>query len=187
MAEATDLVIRADGVGKRFDDVWAVRDLTFSVARGWVFCLLGPSGSGKTTALRMMLGVFTPDAGSLTVLGLRPVEVSRELHQRIGYMPQLFVLYPTLTIEENLNFVGLLYQLGWHRRRRRIREVLVLVELWPHRRKSAGQISGGMQRRVALAAALLHEPELLFVDEPTAGIDPILRATLWEEFRRLNA
>lgn len=181
-----DLVIQADGIGKCFGRTWAVRDLSFSVPRGQVFCLLGPSGSGKTTTMRMMLGVYAPDSGNLTVLGNSPSQFRGELHQRIGYMPQLFVLYPTLTIEENLNFMGLIYGMGLRHRRRRIREVLDLVELWPHRRKTAGQISGGMQRRVALAAALLHTPELLFVDEPTAGIDPILRVKFWEEFRRLN-
>lgn len=182
----SDLVIEADGVSKYFGRTWAVRDLTFAVPRGQIFCLLGPSGSGKTTTMRMMLGVYVPDSGRLTVLGYSPAEFRGTLHQRIGYMPQLFVLYPTLTVEENLNFVGLVYGLGLLHRRRRIREVLDLVELWPHRRKTAGQISGGMQRRVALAAALLHTPELLFVDEPTAGIDPILRGKFWEEFRRLN-
>jgi len=180
------LVIAADGVGKAFGRTWAVRDLTFAVPRGQIFCLLGPSGSGKTTTMRMMLGVYVPDQGTLTVLGHPPADFRGTLHQRIGYMPQLFVLYPTLTVEENLNFVGLVYGLGLRHRRRRIREVLELVELWPDRRKTAGQISGGMQRRVALAAALLHTPELLFVDEPTAGIDPILRVKFWEEFRRLN-
>jgi len=138
------------------------------------------------TTLRMMLGVYRPTAGALTVLGRRPSDLGGMLHQRIGYLPQHFVLYPTLTVEENLNFVGMLYGLGLFHRRRRIRELLEFLELWPARRTLASRVSGGMLRRLALASALIHEPELLFLDEPTAGIDPILRSKLWDEFRRLN-
>jgi ABC-2 type transport system ATP-binding protein len=181
-----DFVIEADSVSKRFGHIWAVRDLTLGVPRNRIFCLLGPSGSGKTTTIRMMLGVYRPDSGTLTVWGKPTQDIKQALHHRIGYLPQFFVLHPTLTIEENLNFVGMLYGLGLGQRRRRIRELLDWLELWPYRHKLASRISGGMQRRLSLAAALIHEPELLFLDEPTAGIDPILRTKLWREFRRLN-
>ena len=134
----------------------------------------------------MMLGIYAPDAGELDVLGGAPTTGGDHFHRRVGYMPQLFVLYPSLTIEENLNFVGMLYGLGLFRRRRRIRELMEFLELWPDRRKTARQISGGMQRRLALAAALIHEPDLLFLDEPTAGLDPILRGKLWTEFHDFN-
>jgi ABC-2 type transport system ATP-binding protein len=183
---ANQYVIQTQDLGKKFGSAWAVQDLTLAVPRGQIFCLLGPSGSGKTTTLRMMLGVYKPSAGSLTVLGRHPTALGGMLHQRIGYLPQHFVLYPTLTVEENLNFVGMIYGLNLLQRRRRIRELLEFLELWPAHRKVASRISGGMQRRLSLAAALLHRPELLFLDEPTAGIDPILRTKLWDEFRRLQ-
>jgi ABC-2 type transport system ATP-binding protein len=183
---AANLVIQAESVSKRFGRVWAVRDLTLDVPQGEIFCILGPSGSGKTSTIRMMLGVHLPDSGTLRIFG-RPVKkIDRALHYRFGYMPQFFVLHPTLTVQENLNFVGMLYGLGLRHRRRRIRELLEFLELGPHRKTTASHISGGERRRLALAAALIHEPELLFLDEPTAGIDPILRSKLWREFRRLN-
>lgn len=178
--------IVAERISKSFGKVSAIHDVTLKVPTKEIFCLLGPSGSGKTTAIRMMLGVYVPDAGTLSVLGENPVELEVTRHERIGYMPQLFVLYPTLTINENLNFVGQLYGMSLRDRRRRIREVLDFLQLWEHRGKTANNISGGMQRRLMLAAALLHEPDLLFMDEPTAGLDPILRTRLWKEFRRLN-
>jgi ABC-2 type transport system ATP-binding protein len=181
-----EYVIQAESVSKHFGHIRAVQNLTLGIPKGEIFCLLGPSGSGKTTTIRMMLGVYVPDSGTLTVFG-RPVKaIGKALHHRIGYMPQFFVLYPTLTVQENLNFVGMLYDLGLKHRRRRIRELLEFLGLWPHRHETANRISGGMQRRLALAAALIHEPDLLFLDEPTAGIAPILRTKLWEEFHRLN-
>lgn len=180
-------LIDVESVNKRFGDVWAVRDLSFEVPKGQIFCLLGPSGSGKTTTIRMLLAVYAPDSGSLRVFGHPPASFGRSLYKRIGYMPQHFVLYPTLTVEENLNFMGQLYGMGLFRRRERIRDMLEFLELEQHRRKSAAELSGGMKRRLALAAAFLHEPELLVLDEPTAGIDPILREKFWDEFRRLNA
>jgi ABC-2 type transport system ATP-binding protein len=183
---ADEFVIRAESVSKHFGHIWAVRNLTLSIPQGEIFCLLGPSGSGKTTTIRMMLGVYMPDGGILTVFGQPVQAIEKALHCRIGYMPQFFVLYPTLSIQENLNFVGMLYGLGFKHRRRRIHELLDFLELWPHRKKLANRISGGMRRRLALAAALIHKPDLLFLDEPTAGIDPILRSKLWQEFHRLN-
>lgn len=178
--------IVAERISKSFGNVSAIRDVTLNIPSKEIFCLLGPSGSGKTTAIRMMLGVYVPDAGTLSVLGENPVALEATRYEHIGYMPQLFVLYPTLTINENLNFVGQLYGMSLRDRRHRIREVLDFLQLWEHRGKTANTISGGMQRRLMLAAALLHQPDLLFMDEPTAGLDPILRTRLWKEFRRLN-
>lgn len=179
-------VILAQKLGKCFSDTWIVRDLDFTVNRNEIFCLLGPSGSGKTTTLRMLLGVFPPDEGKLEVFGKAPQEQGHIFAHQVGYLSQLFVLYPNLSIQENLNFIGLLYGMGIWDRRKRIRELLELVELDEHKNKTAGKISGGMQRRLGLAASLMHRPEILFVDEPTAGIDPILRDKFWKEFRRLN-
>ncbi len=179
-------VIFAENLGKCFSDTWVVRHLDFTVNRNEIFCLLGPSGSGKTTTLRMLLGVFPPDEGNLKVFG-KPLHDQRHVYaNQVGYLSQLFVLYPNLSVQENLNFIGLLYGMDLGDRRKRIHELLELVELGEHRNKTAGKISGGMQRRLGLAAALMHRPEILFVDEPTAGIDPILRDKFWKEFRRLN-
>ena len=173
-------------VGKRFDDLWAVRHLDFEVAPSTIFGLFGPSGSGKTTALRLLLGLIRPDEGELRVLGRAPRSFGSTTRARVGYMPQLFVLYPELSVRENLDLAASLYGLGWFRRRGAIRRTLEFVELWEHRGKVGDQLSGGMKRRLQLAAALLHTPELLVVDEPTAGIDPILRAKFWEHFRALR-
>lgn len=182
-----ELVLVARDVGKRFSDFQAVQKLSLRVARGGLVGLIGPSGCGKTTTVRLMLGVYEPSEGEIHVLGERPYRFRRRTRERIGYLPQHFVLYPTLTVDENLNFAAAAYGLGPFRRRRAKQQVLDLVGLTEHRRTLAGDISGGMQRRLALAATLLHQPELLFLDEPTAGIDPILREQLWTEFRRLQA
>lgn len=183
---SADPIVNVDSIAKRFDAMWAVRNLSFEIPTGQIFCLLGPSGSGKTTTIRILLALYTPDEGEITVFGQPPASFGRSLYKRIGYMPQQFVLYPTLTVEENLNFVGQLYGMGLFDRRRRIGDMLEFMELEHHRRKAARNLSSGMQRRLALAAALLHEPVLLILDEPTAGIDPILRTKFWQEFARLN-
>jgi ABC-2 type transport system ATP-binding protein len=166
--------------------VVAVDDVTLNVDRGTIVGVIGPSGSGKTTLIRILTGTLEPTSGSVSVLGERPHKFRRHTRERIGYMPQNFVLYPELTAAENVAFVASLFGLLWNRRRRRVREVLELVELWDERNRRADRLSGGMQRRLELACALVHEPVLLFVDEPTAGLDPMLRQTIWTEFRRLR-
>lgn len=183
---AEDIAVGVRGAGKRFGQTWVVRGLDFAVERGTIFGLFGPSGSGKTTTLRLVLGLLGPDEGEVRVLGTVPSRFTARTRARIGYLPQLFVLYPELSVWENLDLVASLYGLGWWKRRAPMRRALDLVELWEHRRKPADQLSGGMLRRLELAAALVHEPELLVVDEPTAGIDPILRARFWEHFRDLR-
>ena len=164
----------------------AVADLNFQVQQGEIFGFIGPSGSGKTTTIRLLTGVYTPSTGDLTVMGARPSHPGRRVQEHFGYMPQLFVLYPNLTVQENLSFVAQLYGMGRVARYRRVKELLRFVELYDDRNKLATNVSGGMQRRIELAAALLHNPALLFADEPTAGIDPVLRGKFWEEFRRLR-
>lgn len=171
-------------VTRRFKDVVAVNDVSFSLAPGTILGLIGPSGSGKTTILRMLTGSLAPTSGEVRVLGERPTRFRAQTRERLGYMPQNFVLYPELSAGENVSFVGALFGMYLLKRRRRVREVLEMVDLWDVRHRRASQLSGGMQRRLALAAALVHEPEVLFVDEPTAGIDPILRTRIWEELRR---
>lgn len=183
---ATSATIEVRGAGKQFGDTWVVRDLTFGVAAGTIFGLFGPSGSGKTTTIRLLLGLLGPDEGEIRVLGTAPRRFRARLRARIGYLPQLFVLYPELSVLENMHLVASLYGLGWLRRRVLIRQQLEFVELWEHRRKLATDLSGGMKRRLELAAALVHDPELLIVDEPTAGVDPILRSKFWDHFRALR-
>jgi ABC-2 type transport system ATP-binding protein len=174
------------GVSRRYQDVVAVENVTLDVARGTILGVIGPSGSGKTTLVRILTGTLEPTDGSVKVLGEDPRRFHRRTRERIGYMPQQFVLYDELTAAENVSFVAALFGLLWPRRRRRVREVLQLVELWDARNRRTEQLSGGMQRRLELACALVHEPVLLFMDEPTAGLDPVLRQTIWAELRRLR-
>lgn len=182
---ADQIVIRAREASKRFNEAEAVDRISFAVPRGVIFGLIGPSGAGKTTLIRMLNGVYQPDAGELSVLDKQPVRFNGRQRMAIGYMPQLFALYPRLTVTENMHFVASMYGMGASRYRR-IRETLEFVELWGHRRKQARALSGGMRRRLSLAAALIHEPELIFLDEPTASVDPVLRRKLWSGFFQLR-
>lgn len=177
--------IEATGVSKTFSERAAVADLTFDIQPGTIFGLVGPSGCGKTTTIRLLTGVYRPTAGNIRVFGHDPTRFSRADRERIGYLPQHFVLYPELSVLENLGFVAGIFGVV-RGRRKRVREVLDFVDLWEDRDKRARELSGGMQRRLGLAAALIHEPTLLFVDEPTAGIDPVLRSRFWDGFRELR-
>ena len=181
--EATVIV---DNVTKKFGDMTAVANVTLTVPTGTILGVIGPSGAGKTTVVRMLTGALEPTEGTVRVLGENPRRFHRRTRERIGYMPQLFTLYPDLTARENADFVASLFGMIFFRRHRRVREVLELVELWQARGRRAGDLSGGMQRRLELACALVHDPALLFLDEPTTGIDPILRARIWEELQRLR-
>ncbi len=175
-----------DDVSVAFDDQRAVDGISLVVPAGAILGIIGPSGAGKTTLVRLMTGAIAPTEGSLTVLGEDPRRFRRETRERLGYMPQSFTLYPDLTVRENVDFVASLFGMLYVRRRRRTQDVLELLDLWDVRRRRAGRLSGGMQRRLELAGALVHDPALLFLDEPTAGIDPILRATIWDELHRLR-
>jgi len=157
------------------------------VTRGSILGIIGPSGAGKTTVIRLISGGIGPDSGAVRVLGEDPLRFRRRTRERIGYMPQLFVLYPDLTARENVDFVAALFGIPPWRRRQRIDDVLKLVDLWEARNRRASAMSGGMQRRLELACALVHQPSLLILDEPTAGIDPILRASIWQEIDRLRS
>ncbi len=179
-------VISARHLTKKFGDEIAVQDVSFDVPGSSIFGFIGPSGSGKTTTVRLLTGVYTPTEGQVTVLDRSPAKFSQGDRARLGYMPQLFVLYPNLTVWENLNFAASLYGMSVFRGRR-LKEALTFVELYEHRSKLARNISGGMLRRLSLAATLVHDPELLFLDEPTAGIDPVLRHKFWDHFRELKS
>jgi ABC-2 type transport system ATP-binding protein len=172
-------------VYKTFGDIHAVNNVTLDVPQGSIFGFIGPSGCGKTTTVRLLIGNYEASSGSISVQGKSPDRFSRGDQKRIGYMPQLFILYPELTIWENLNFAASIYGYTTDRKER-LEELLDLVELKGHEKKMARNISGGMQRRLSLASTLIHNPELIFLDEPTAGIDPVLRRKFWDYFQVLK-
>ena len=178
--------VTIQGATKRFGDDFALQDVTIAVREGTILGIIGPSGAGKTTFVRLLTGALAPTEGEIRVMGEDPLEFKRTTRERIGYMPQSFALYPDLSTRENVDFVASLFGLLWWRRRRRTRQVLQLVDLWQVRDRRAGKLSGGMQRRLELASALVHDPQILFLDEPTAGIDPLLRGTIWQELSRLR-
>ena len=175
-----------DGATMRFGEDIAVDGISLTVLNGTILGVIGPSGSGKTTTIRMLTGALAPTEGQVRVLGEDPREFRRATRERIGYMPQQFTLYPDLTARENVDFVASLFGLLFWRRHRRTRQVLQFVDLWDVRSRRAGNLSGGMQRRLELACALVHEHWMMFLDEPTAGLDPLLRGRVWDELHRLR-
>jgi ABC-2 type transport system ATP-binding protein len=179
-------VASTEGLTRRYGDLAAVDGVTLTVPSGTILGVIGPSGSGKTTLIRMLTGTLEPTTGKIEVLGEHPRKFRRQTREKLGYMPQHFVLYEELTARENLSFVASLFGLMWPRRGRRVKRLLMLFDLWDARNRRARQLSGGMQRRLELACALVHDPLLLFIDEPTAGLDPMLRQKVWTEFRRLR-
>lgn len=183
--ETNPLVIQAKGLTKSFGSKDGVRDISFDIAPGQILGFIGPSGSGKTTTVRLLAGIYPPTEGEVTVLGCHPRRFTRKIRENIGYMPQLFALYPTLSVWENLNFAASLYGLS-AQRTAWLDQLLEFVELAEHKRKLARNLSGGMQRRLSLAATLVHNPELIFLDEPTAGLDPVLRRKFWDHFKELQ-
>ncbi|MBI4798878.1 MAG: ABC transporter ATP-binding protein [Desulfarculus sp.] len=180
-----DLAIATQDLGKRFGTLQAVRGLSLGVAKGESFALVGPDGAGKTTTIRMLCGIMDPDQGSAQVLGLDAAKASEAVKERIGYMPQRFGLYDDLTVDENLAFYADLYQVPEQSRRQRVPELLGFSNLTPFRGRLAGQLSGGMRQKLGLACALVHTPELLILDEPTCGVDPVSRREFWHILYRL--
>lgn len=180
-----DTIIYAEGLTKRFHNEVAVQEVSFEVPAGKILGFIGPSGSGKTTTVRLLTGIYRPSRGYATVLGHEPARFTRQARERIGYMPQQFALYPDLSVWENLQFVASMYGMSL-RREQRLDHLLEFVELKEHKSKLARNLSGGMKRRLSLAASLVHRPHLLFLDEPTAGVDPVLRRKFWDRFRALQ-
>jgi ABC-2 type transport system ATP-binding protein len=184
--EYPEWIVKTDYLTKRFGDEIGVEEVSLEIPHGAIFGFIGPSGCGKTTTVRLLLGIFSPTSGTAEVFGREPHRFSQHDRERIGYMPQLFMLQPGLSVWQNLSFAASLYGMGF-RRRTRLDEMLALVELAGQERKRARDLSGGMQRRLSLAAALVHQPDLIFLDEPTAGIDPVLRRKFWDYFQELKA
>ena len=167
------------GLTKRFGDFTAVDHISFEVRPGEIFGFLGPNGSGKTTTIRMLLGLLRPTEGEARVLGIDVMREPEAIAARVGYMSQKFSLYPDLTVDENLTFYGRAYGLRGPSLARRKDEVLEVIGLTRQRNRITANLAGGWQQRLALGAAILHQPELLFLDEPTAGVDPVSRRNFW--------
>ncbi len=177
---ANDYAVQSVELTKQFGDFMAVDGVSFTVRRGVIFGFLGPNGAGKTTTIRMLLGLLRPTAGTATVLGFDIVRQTAEIKKRIGYMSQRFSLYDDLTVDENLNFYGRTYGVRSKELRARKSFVLQMAGLAGRERELTRNLSGGWKQRLALGTAIIHEPEMLFLDEPTAGVDPISRRAFWD-------
>ncbi|HET7763601.1 MAG TPA: ABC transporter ATP-binding protein [Burkholderiales bacterium] len=183
MTAAADCAIDVRGLNKRFGDKHVVNDLSLRVNRGEIFGFLGPNGSGKTTSIRMMCGLLTPDSGAGTCLGYDIRKESGEIKRRVGYMTQRFSFWEDLSIRENLDFVARVYEMP--QRGEAVQRAIEELGLEARAAQLAGALSGGWKQRLALAACMLHQPELLLLDEPTAGVDPSARREFWEELHVL--
>lgn len=177
-------MIQLDGITKRFGKRTILDEVSMDIPRSAICGLLGPSGAGKTTLVKLIAGIDVADSGTVTVQSIRMPDLA--MMNRIGYMAQSDALYMELSAKENLEFFGRLYGLGGKGLRSRIDHVIKLVDLEEHLRKPVHLYSGGMKRRLSLAASLLHAPELLILDEPTVGIDPVLRLSIWKELEQLS-
>jgi ABC-2 type transport system ATP-binding protein len=184
-SRATDVVIDVHGINKHFGENHVVKDLSLTVRSGEIFGFLGPNGSGKTTSIRMLCGLLTPDSGDGTCLGYDILRETKQIKRHVGYMTQRFSFWEDLTIRENLRFVARMY--GMHDARTKVERALEQLGLAQRANQLAGALSGGWKQRLALAACLLHDPQLLLLDEPTAGVDPKARRDFWEELHTLAA
>jgi ABC-2 type transport system ATP-binding protein len=171
--------IRTAGLTRRFGELTAVDGLSLTVAEGEIFGLVGPDGAGKTTTMRLLTGLLAPSAGEAWVDGLQVEKEADTIKERIGYMSQRFGLYPDLTVQENIDFYADLYDVPTRGRQAKLDRLLAFSNLTPFRRRRAGNLSGGMKQKLGLACALIHTPRVLFLDEPTNGVDPVSRRDFW--------
>jgi len=181
------ITIQTQNLSKNFGDFTAVNQVSIEIKQGEIFGFLGPNGSGKTTTIRMMLGLLHPTEGSITVMGAAIPEEVQQVLPRIGYMSQQFSLYNDLTVLQNLNFYGQAYGIDAQSADHKIQEAISLSGLEGHENTRTSELSGGWRQRLALSAAILHKPEVLFLDEPTAGVDPVSRRAFWELLYQLVA
>lgn len=179
--------IEISNLTKKFGDFTAVNSISLNIGKGEIFGLLGPNGSGKSTTIRMLCGVLTPTEGKATVLGYDIEKQPELVRQHIGYMSQKFSLYEDLTVSENLEFYGGIYSLKKAEIEERKRDLIEMANLGGKERALAGTLSGGWKQRLALSCAMLHNPKLLILDEPTAGVDPVSRRAFWDTIRRLSS
>lgn len=177
--------VHTEKLTKVFGDVTAVDNVTFDINRGEVFGVLGPNGSGKTTTIRMLCGLLTPTSGTATVAGFDVRTQSEEIRWNIGYMSQRFGMYEDLTVAENLDFYSSLYGLAGEEKRKRMEELFDELGLRPRIKQLVGTLSGGWKQRISLACAIAHDPQVLFLDEPTAGVDPAARRRFWDTIYEL--
>jgi ABC-2 type transport system ATP-binding protein len=180
-------VIETRALSRRFGELVAVRDVSLSVRRGEIFGVLGPNGAGKSTTIRMLCGILDPSGGDGSVVGFDIRTQAERIKERIGYMTQRFSLYEDLSVRENLTFYAGIYGVPFWKRRERVNRVLERTGLGERQRQLAGTLSGGWKQRVALASSTIHDPPLLFLDEPTAGVDPVSRRDFWEQIHRIAA
>ncbi|MFC1997209.1 ABC transporter ATP-binding protein [Chloroflexota bacterium] len=175
-----NFIITAKGLTKHFGDFTAVDQIDFEVRRGEIFGFLGPNGSGKTTTIRMALGLLAPSEGQIEIMGMRVDKDTSKIRPRVGYMSQRFSLYNDLTVLQNLQFYGKAYGLSNSELETRIQDALEMSDLVGREQAKTKDLSGGWRQRLALSAAILHRPELIFLDEPTAGVDPVSRRAFWD-------